>query len=319
MKIGAVVFWGLFMLFFCTVFPILIYEQTKGDSVSLNFSPVLNLTYIVISLIIWLFLILYFFYNLIVTPFKNRKNVAVIQSKGIVRKAKITAYQLIKFLPKNNENYIEITLSFENLNHSMIEDQLAFLDTKPAEKRFVVGNNVDILLHPDPKANPHFILAKQNTKINTSGMMYRMLAVFLFVCFVVGLYAYYYLQTGWHISTFMHPIIFCGIMFSLYVLIYHFLIKNLIFGKSADKNLLYSGIKKFAEIINVSQTGLMVNDQPQIMFQVSFQDNKGATHIATYKKIVNLLDISALPKQGSIEIIYNENDPQNIIIPKLFS
>ena len=91
------------------------------------------------------------------------------------------------------------------------------------------------------------------------------------------------------------------------------------FGKSADKNLLYSGRKMVAEIINISQTGLMVNDQPQIMFQVSFQDNKGATHIATYKKIVNLLDISSLPKQGSIEIIYNENNPQNIIIPKLFS
>ena len=319
MKIGALVFWGLFMLFFCTVFPILMYEKTSGNQLSADVSSGLNLIYISISVIIWLFLIFYFFNNLIVKPFKDRRNVEDIQKSGVPRKAKITQYHLIKFDPAKNENYIQITLSFENLNHSIIEDQMVFVDTNPAEKRFVEGNDVDILLHPNSKATPHFILAKQNTKINTSGMMYRAIAMALFVFFVVGLYAYYYLKTGWQISTLMHPLIFCGIMFLLHVLTYHFLIKNLIFGKSSEKNLLYSGKKSVAEIVNVSQTGLMVNDQPQIMFQVSFQDDKGVSHMATYKKIVSLLDMAVLPKQGSIEIVYDENNPQNIIIPKLFS
>ncbi|PWN63702.1 hypothetical protein [Chryseobacterium viscerum] len=71
-------------------------------------------------------------------------------------------------------------------------------------------------------------------------------------------------------------------------------------------------------IISVSQTGLTVNDQPQIMFQVSFKDFKGVEHIAVYKKIVTLLNLSSVPKQGIVEIMYDENDPKKIMIPKMF-
>lgn len=104
-------------------------------------------------------------------------------------------------------------------------------------------------------------------------------------------------------------------MFMLLVLVY-----QLIFGKllrNKNEKILFAGRSAEAQIISVSQTGLIVNDQPQIMFQVSFKDFRGNDHIAVYKKIVNLLDLSSIPKQGKIGIMYDGNDPKKIMIPEL--
>ncbi|WP_050020019.1 hypothetical protein [Chryseobacterium sp. P1-3] len=90
------------------------------------------------------------------------------------------------------------------------------------------------------------------------------------------------------------------------------------FKNKKEEQILFSGRNAEAEIISVSQTGLMVNDQPEIKIQVSFKDFRGKEHIAVYKKIVSLLNLSSVPKYGRIEILYDENDPGKIMIPKIF-
>jgi hypothetical protein len=89
------------------------------------------------------------------------------------------------------------------------------------------------------------------------------------------------------------------------------------FKNTKEERILFAGRNADAEIITVSQTGLTINNQPQIMFQVSFKDFKGKEHIALYKKIVDLLNLASVPKEGKIEIMYDENDPQKIIIPRM--
>jgi len=82
-----------------------------------------------------------------------------------------------------------------------------------------------------------------------------------------------------------------------------------------EERILFAGRNAQAQIISVNQTGLTVNDQPQLIFQVSFKDFKGIEHITVHKKIVRLLDLSTVPKAGTIEIIYDENNPDQITIP----
>jgi hypothetical protein len=194
-----------------------------------------------------------------------------------------------------------------------------FHDIKPLEKRFDTGNTVTVLLNPNPSKNPYFILAGQQTQFNSSGMILRFIFIVLMIAYVMGLYYYFYTKEsydfGWSFLTFMHPIIFSGVMILIFVLIFQFIFGKF-FKNEKEERLMFMGRNAKANIISVSQTGLTVNDQPQIMFQVSFKDFRGTEHITVYKKIVSLLNLSSVPKQGTVEIIYDENDPKKIIIPK---
>jgi hypothetical protein len=229
-------------------------------------------------------------------------------------------YQLLKYFPKTNMNAIQIVLSFPNLRNTMIEHEMMFHDSKPQEKRFDIGNHVKVLLNPNVSQEPYFILSDQKVSFNASGMVLRIVFIILLIAYIIGLYSYFYRREsfdfGWQFLTFMHPIIFSGVMTLIYVLVFQLIIGKF-FKNKKEERILFVGRSAEAQIISVNQTGLTVNDQPQIMFQVSFKDFKGKEHIAVYKKVIRLLDLSSVPKQGAVEILYDENDPGTITIPRV--
>ncbi|MGX5683894.1 hypothetical protein ACWKWW_04975 [Chryseobacterium cucumeris] len=275
--------------------------------------------YLGFSLLIWGYVIIFFINKLFITTFKEKNTIRSIVQNGIPREAKIIDYKLLKYIPAKNMNLIQVGLSFPNLSNTVIEHEMMFHDSRPQEKRFDVGNKIKVLLNPKVSQEPYFILSDQKVGFNTSGMILRIVFLVLLMAYVIGLYSYFYWREsfdfGWRFLTFMHPIIFSGVMTIIYVLVF-----QLIFGKflknTKEERILFSGRNAEANIISVSQTGLTVNDQPQIMFQVSFKDFRGTEHIAVYKKIVSLLKLSSIPQQGTIEIMYDENDPKQIMIPR---
>ncbi len=277
--------------------------------------------YLGFSLLIWGYIIVFFVNNLFVKTFQQRSTIYSILRNGIPREAAVTRYQLIKYFPESNMNAIQIVLSFPNLRNTVIEHEMTFHDSKPQEKRFDVGKKVKVLLNPNISQEPYFILSDQKVAINPSGIILRGIFVGLLIAYIVGLYYYFYMRDsfdfGWQFLTFMHPIIFSGVMTLIYVLVFQ-LIVGKFFKNKKDEKILFSGRNAKADIISVSQTGVTVNDQPEIMIQVGFKDFRGTEHIAVYKKIVTLLNLSSVPKHGNIEILYDENDPKKIMIPKIF-
>ncbi|MFS4471172.1 hypothetical protein [Chryseobacterium sp. T20] len=314
-----IIFWGAFLFFFCVPFPILIYMMAEELATEPRNSLAVSYGFLGFSLLIWGYVIIFFINKLFITTFKEKNTIQSILRNGIPREAKIIDYKLLKYIPETHMNVIQIVLSFPNLSNTLIEHEMMFHDSKPQEKRFDVGNKVKVLLNPKVSQEPYFILSDQKVGFNTSGMMLRIAFLVLLIAYVVGLYSYFYWREsfdfGWRFMTFMHPIIFSGVMTIIYVLIFQ-LIFSKFFKNKKEERILFSGRNAEAHIISVSQTGLTVNDQPQIMFQVSFKDFRGTEHIAIYKKIVSLLKLSSIPKQGTIEIMYDENDPKKIMIPK---
>jgi hypothetical protein len=314
-----IIFWAVYILFFCIPFPIFIYMMTSEITTEPRNSLAVSYGYLGFSLMVWGYILAYFVNHLFIKPFKERNTIQSILRNGIPRETKIIDYKLLKYDPKSNINIIEIVLSFANLRNAQIEHKMMFHDTKPLKKRFDTGNTIKVLLNPNTTQSPYFMLAGQQTQFNPSGMMLRGIFIVLMLAYVMGLYYYFYTKEsfdfGCRFLTFMHPIIFSGLMILIFVLIFQF-----IFGKyfknEKDERLMFTGRNAKANIISVSQTGLTVNDQPQIMFQVSFKDFRGTEHIAVYKKIVSLLKLSSIPQQGIIEIMYDENDPKKIMIPK---
>jgi len=274
--------------------------------------------YLGLSLLIWGYILVFFINILFIKTFKQRNTIHSILRNGIPREAKVMRYQLLKYFPKTNMNAIQIVLSFPNLRNTMIEHEMMFHDSRPQEKRFDVGNYVKVLLNPDVLQEPYFILSDQKVGFNASGMIVRIVFIILLIAYIIGLYSYFYRREsfdfGWQFLTFMHPIIFSGVMTLIYVLVFQMIVGKF-FKNKKEERILFVGRSAEAQIISVNQTGLTINDQPQIMFQVSFKDFRGKEHIAVYKKVVRLLDLSSVPKTGTIEIMYDEDDPDKITIP----
>lgn len=274
--------------------------------------------YLGLSLFIWGYILVFFINILFIKTFKQRNTIHSILRNGIPREAKVMRYQLLKYFPKTNMNAIQIVLSFPNLRNTMIEHEMMFHDSRPQEKRFDVGNRVKVLLNPDVSQEPYFILSDQKVGFNASGMIVRIVFIILLIAYIIGLYSYFYRREsfdfGWQFLTFMHPIIFSGVMTLIYVLVFQMIVGKF-FKNKKEGRILFVGRSAEAQIISVNQTGLTINDQPQIMFQVSFKDFRGKEHIAVYKKVVRLLDLSSVPKTGTIEIMYDEDDPDKITIP----
>ncbi|WP_126651889.1 hypothetical protein [Chryseobacterium aureum] len=314
-----IIFWAVYILFFCIPFPIFIYMMTSEETAEPRNSLAVSYGYLGFSFLVWGYILIYFINSLFIKTFKQRNTIQSILRNGISREAKVIHYKLLKYDSKSNINIIEIMLSFANLKNVQIEHKMMFHDTKPLEKRFDTGNTVRVLLNPNTSENTYFILAGQQTQFNSSGMMLRGIFILLMMAYVMGLYYYFYTKEsfdfGWRFLTFMHPIIFTGVMILIFVLIFQFIFGKF-FKNEKEERLMFTGRNAEANIISVSQTGLMVNDQPQIMFQVSFKDFRGTEHITVYKKVVGLLNLSSIPKQGKVEIMYDENDPKKIIIPK---
>lgn len=81
---------------------------------------------------------------------------------------------------------------------------------------------------------------------------------------------------------------------------------------SSDRLLLY-GKAVEATIVNSQETGLTVNDLPQIIITVEFLDNN-KTIIASFKKLYSILNLSSISVGSKINILYDAQNP-NIIEP----
>lgn len=313
-----IIFWTLYMLFFCIPFPIFIYMTTSEITTEPRNTPALSYVYLGFSVLVWLYVLAFFINNLFLKTFKEKNTISHILKNGIPRDAEIIDYKLVRYNRKKNINMIHIVLSFQNLKNILIRHEMMFYDTKPQEKRFETGKTVKVLLNPHTSDEPYFVLSGIQTKFKMTNMIIRIVFVTFMILYVLGLYTYFYFREsfdfGWRFLTFMHPIIFSGVMFLLTILAYKLIVGKFVKNKKEER-ILFAGRNAQAQIISVNQTGLTVNDQPQLIFQVSFKDFKGIEHITVYKKMVRLLDLSTVPKAGTIEIIYDENNPDQITIP----
>lgn len=316
------IYWAFFALFFCIPFPIFIYLNTTQNLGEPATTLIGSYIYLGISLVIWIYVLGFFVTEFLINTAREKKTISEISKNGIPREAKIIDYQLLKFDSRKKANIISIVVSFENLRNVLIDMEMTFFDMKPSEKRFEKGKTVALLVSKNLKHEPYFILKNQEAVYNKSALLLRFTGITALFAFVVGMYFYFYQKESfdfeWRFLTFLHPIIFCGLMFLIYILLYQFILKRFFFTSHKENLIFFAGRNSQAEIVSVNQTGLQINDQPQIKFQLRYRDFRGKEHLVEYKEIMDLLDLSNIPRQGFIEILYDENNPNKIVIPKLF-
>lgn len=317
MKRGFTIFWIIYMLFFAIPFPMLLYYNIKSetDISELKYeNPWLALSLLAISIIIWTILLTGYFRRWFLQIFISKRNIEHIKSKGVRREAKILS-AVKTSSPNAKYNTYDLELSFKNLADSDIIQKTSVNDAKPHERRFEVDKKIGVLLDRDMKHKPYFIIATSDVSINITRTTLILLAWLVLLGGVIWYYIYSYkLESngmGWRFISFGHPLIVCALVLLLYKFISRLVFRKLLGGPDDMTLIKFKGIKTWAKVIRVSQTGTYINEQPMIRFDLEYTDNHKQLHRESLKKIVDLLNLDCT-KQEQVGIFYLPDNPKQI-------
>src|SRR5690606_6751385 len=95
---------------------------------------------------------------------------------------------------------------------------------------------------------------------------------------VAGYYVFsYYYEgngTGWRFLTFWHPLVLCPVILHVYRGGLSALLKMFVGDPEDLLRLKYYGRKATAQVLSASQTGTYVNTQPQVWFELEYQNSR---------------------------------------------
>lgn len=222
---------------------------------------------------------------------------------------------------------LDIKITLPNLVGTEIEQSFRFVDTKPEEKRFEVGKDIDVIIDEKAPSKQQFKLVGGQYKLN-----FKVIGLLVFLLSLAIYALYFVLYPVWEstegdFDTFLQLFHLEEVVSLLYIFIptgifttvlINVLMKN-ITGK-IDSKLIFHGYKAIAKITNLEQTNLRVNDEPQVKFSFSFQAKDGKTYQGSDKEVVNLIDIGTVRDIKEKEVIYLADSPEKAVFSsKIFN
>lgn len=80
------------------------------------------------------------------------------------------------------------------------------------------------------------------------------------------------------------------------------------------KRLLREGVEAEAVLLNMEQTGLYVNNQPQIKLQVQVQPQSGRNFVSEVREVLTLIDLSQLRIGTTLKVKYNPANTKEVMV-----
>ena len=314
-------FWIGYKLFFIFIFPMIFeYAPMLDSGVDTYFysAPLEAFAWLGLGCILWIIFISLYYRRYVASIGNSARHAQDIQANGIPTEARIIKQHILK--TTKDFNLLELEISFKNLAGSHVRIPYEIADSKPYERRFAQGNKLAMLIDPQLRS-PVIIPREAQVKKNTEAFTYYAAFWALIVFCIAYLIFSYWLQNqgmGWRFLHFWHPwliIPICGISFGSVIRIF-LQNKNLgsLFGPGQrEKELIFKGKLAQAKLIHVSQTGTYINEQPEVKFELEFNDETGKTWHASTKKIVNLLDLANV-NTPTRPILYLPENPQILLL-----
>jgi hypothetical protein len=309
-------FWSLYTLGFTVVLPTVLYYTEGGLETPPEESVVMAFIYLGLGIIIWLTALLLYSCFFIKLVFGDKRRLEETAREGKTFTVKITDKKQVGTL--RDTAVLDLKLSFNNFSGTAIEMPYQLNDGRPYENRFEVGNTIDMRASLDEQ-NPVFVPEAMEAVRNKGiVLLYSLIFLLLLVAAIVYPVFSYQLESqgsGWRFLKLTHPWILVPLInFAAGALIWLF--QSFIGKASGDPSqplrLVLYGIRTTGTILNYSETGMSINDQPQVQFEIEFIDQQGFKQTVRYKKIISLLEIHKI-STGPKEIIYLSTQPQNIV------
>lgn len=273
-------------------------------------SPLISTLSLALGIFGWTIFNVLIFKSLVLDLKKLKDNHSKIIRHGKPVSAKILD-KFVKSTRKDGTESIEIDIEFENFSSTIVRNRIDAEDTKPYENRFEVGKTLAIRLNPEGEL-PLFV-------IEGSSMEHKKSKAFTWIIFnvvysvIIFIVSYKFLSRGfgWR---FLSPWFPWVIIPYLAILLTRtlgvlgnssYLSKKLNGARTAEDSakLLLYGKKTIANITKADQTGMFINDQPEISYRINFTDENNQQHQKSFKKIVLLTDLYK-NQLGEREILY---------------
>lgn len=308
-------FWTLYTLGFTIVLPTFLYYninfgEPPGESAAVAF------VYLGLGIMIWLVALLLYGRFFIQQVFSDKQRLEKVAKEGLTIVAKVTDR-------KQTGTYrdtvvLDLKLAFTNLAGVTVEMPYQLNDSKPHENRYQIGDTIEMSVSSDGRNS---ILIPKNIQIvHNKGivLMYSFILLLLLAAAVIYPVFSYQMESqgsGWRFLTFYHPWILVPVIniavFWLMSVFFSYIGKVSGDTEQPLRMILY-GIKTTGTILNYSQTGMYINEQPRVQFEIEYTDHQGIKRKTAYKKIISLLDLHKIGT-GPKEIMYLPTKPENIV------
>jgi hypothetical protein len=300
-------FWALYTLAFTVGLPMIIY-YSSGDIPETPGEPT-TFTYISIGLAVvgWLLILALYGRFYIKTVFTNKTEIIKQADEGSTVIATITSKMQEGMM--RNIAVLQLKLAFTNFSGTPVEVNYQLMDSKPEENRYEKGKTLALSVNMKKKGGQ---IVPKGVKVERNVLMVY-LYTFIFLV-LIGVAVYFPLVEDWRYFVLPHPwtlipLINLGVAFFI-----GFLLKMIV-NASGDKNsvrMVMYGLKVTADILSYKQTGMYINEQPQVAFNLEFTDKQGKKHSMVVKKIISLLEVHKL-QTGPVEIMYLPEDPGTVV------
>ncbi len=314
MSKGFAFFWVIFIGYFIFVHPAIIYYGTGYENVDLsNVSPNTAFAMLALSGALWFTVGALSLWILLRYTYFAKRNMRSLQRDGMRLQAKVVE---VKEMKTGNSKSVLKTLVLEllNLQGETIQHSMSFTDSKPELQRYRVGSICYLRVDPSFGKIPSVVLEDGIGKVNV-------VLPLVWILFVASALYYFWFSYqlesagyGWRFLSLWHPLViipacclfFPGIIFGLIKFVF---MKKMNLG-SERTILRFKGKKALASITRAEQTGTLINDQPEIRFQVEFLDVAGKKVSGEIKKIVSLIDVAQVRGQKRAFVFYDPSNPQ---------
>ncbi|RQO30373.1 hypothetical protein DBR32_12445 [Taibaiella sp. KBW10] len=310
-------FWAIYLLLFVIGLPLLIYYVSDED---MRYAPMPSAAtaffYLGLGLLLWTMVFIFFCRYFLINVFRARQRILNIITHGDPFLVKV----LSKTIKASRPGYevLSLQISFTNLRQTPVSIPYEVNDTKPDEKRFEPGQTLRMRAMPDTK-NPVLILESAQVSLNKGVLLTAIIGLLLILTFAIGYLLFAYEQesmgTGWRFLRFWHPWIIIPLSALFFGGIIALVLKgiNRMAGTSKElMKLVFYGKRTMGTILHYAETGVYINEQPRIKFEVQFTDERGQLHNASFQKVISLLELHQLSK-GAKEVLYLPDNPKEFI------
>lgn len=307
-------FWLIYTLFFAIPFPMLIYYNTMDEETGLT-NPWLALGFLALSVVLWVIVLIDWCKKWVLATFIMRKNMLRLLKDGVIKDARVLSKKEIG-TTGNGSIVTEVTCTLKNFVGTDITEQVALSDSKPELRRYDQGKTIQLRIDDKLKSMPYLTIDGVRIKIKTVRIILLCLAWLFVVAALLWYYGYSYVLenngTGWRFLKFYHPLVLCPVIL-LFSRIGFGKLLSVFLGGSAESNLRlkYYGMRTEAQVLNAEQTGTYINEQPQVRFELQYQDDLGKNHVVSLKKIVLLMDLGEV-KKAAIPVFYLKDKPEQV-------
>lgn len=271
----------------------------------------------------WLLFNMSIIWTYIIGPTKMKRQLEEVEERGLPVKASVVSKSLIHKNRKGSES-IEVEISFPNFSGTIIKSSLSLIDSRPHENRFEKGKTINIRLNRDTSALPLVLEGSQYQRNYFLPLLWTLFNTAFAVVYFLISYRVFSNGMGWRFLTPWYPWVF---MPYLGLFLHRILGAMLAGGFSIETKgisnkmsvevgnaLILYGIQGIAEITKAKQTGLFINEQPEILYSIHYVDKKGETHYNNLKKVTSLLEVHRYAEGDLKPILYLEKNPDVFIL-----